>query len=433
MRHFLANSAGFGGVNAVLLGGPVRAESRSRQRVTDRVAITGLGIVSPIGHDPAAFREALRAGRSGVARQDRFEGGDLHAQRAGLVRDFNPRRLMPTVQLRRMDLVAQFATFAVARALADAGISDPAALARVGLVVGTTRGAVDSFESYLDSVRDGRWSAARAIAFPKLVMSSIGGEVSTALGLKGMASTVVDGTTCGLHALVHGFECLRQSASMDVVVVIASDEIGSMFYRLFDKLGVLSGNGFSPYHPEAAGMVLGEGAVAVVLERLSSARKRSAPLLAEISGYGLASDAGGFMGAAEGGPGLERAVRLALAEARLEAGDVDVVYGHGRGLPRHDDRERAAFGRVFGKETPRGCVLGNTGVAEAASGLFSVAAAVLGMRHGEAYPVLSDGVLEGELDFVRGEVRAGSYRRTLVAGSTEQGNNAALVLERGDA
>jgi 3-oxoacyl-(acyl-carrier-protein) synthase len=326
-----------------------------------------------------------------------------------------------------MDLVGQFATVAVGHALADAALADPADLARVGLVVGTTRGAVSSFDRYLDSVRGERWGAAKAIAFPKLVMSSIGGEVSTALGLKGIASTLVDGTGCGLQALAHAFEYVRQNDTVDAVVVVAADEVQELFFGLADRLGVLSGNGFGPYHPRGAGMVLGEGAVALVLERFSSADRRGAPVLAELGGYGLASD---VPGAGSDACALERAARLALEEAGASPAEVDVVYGHGRGLPAHDGREVEAFGRLFGRHVPVGCVMGNTGVAEAASGLFSVAAALLGMQHGEAYPVLSEHPLGVELDYVRRAVRPGEYRRTLVAGSTEQGNNAAVVLTR---
>jgi 3-oxoacyl-(acyl-carrier-protein) synthase len=321
----------------------------------------------------------------------------------------------------------------VGHALAAAGLADPAALARTGLVVGTTRGAVASFDRYLDSVRGEKWAEAKAISFPKLVMSSIGGEVSTALGLKGIASTLVDGTGCGLQALLHALEYVRQNDSVDRVVVVAADEVQELFFRLFDRLGTLSGNGFGPYHPGAEGMVLGEGAVALVIERFSSAEERGAPLLAELGGYGLTSDARGFMGAEAEGWELERAARLALEEAGVSAAEIDVVYGHGRGLPAHDAREVAAFGRLFGRGVPVGCVMGNTGVAEAASGLFSVAAAVLGMQHGEAYPVVSEHPLGTGLDFVQGSARPGRYARTLVAGSTEQGNNAALVLTRGAA
>ena len=268
--------------------------------------------------------------------------------------------------------------------------------------------------------------------FPAMVVSTIGGRVAQYFGLKGMNSTVVEGTTSGIHALIHAFEYLRQNASVDALVVVGADEVGALYVKLFDQLGVLSGDGFGPYAPAAAGMVLGEGAAAVVLERFGSAARRGAAIRAEVRGYGLTSDPGGLRGVGAEGGELERAARLALAEAGLRPDEVDAIYGHGRGVAVHDAREVAAFERLVGRATPVGCVMGNTGVAEAASGLFSVAAAVLGLEHGEMYPVVSDAPLDPALDFVHGAVRRGDYRRVLVAGSTEQGNNAAVVLARAE-
>jgi 3-oxoacyl-[acyl-carrier-protein] synthase II len=434
IQNFLSNSAAFGGVNAVLVGGRADAGRPRPQRAGDRVGITGLGVVSPVGNGVEAFLQSLRGGCSGIAPVDRFEVGECTASRAALVRDFSPRRLAPRLDVRRVDRVSQFAAVAASLALQSAGL-DGTAIAdeRKGIVLGLTRGPAETTEQFMDSLRENGLENLSAKFFPAMVVSTIGGRIAQSFGLKGMNSTVVDGTTSGLHALIHAFECLRQDDTLDAVVVVAADEVGALFFRLFDRLGTLSGNGFGPYHPGAEGMVLGEGAVALVIERFSSAEERGAPLLAELGGYGLTSDARGFMGAEAEGWELERAARLALEEAGVSAAEIDVVYGHGRGLPAHDAREVAAFGRLFGTSVPVGCVMGNTGVAEAASGLFSVAAAVLGMQHGEAYPVVSEHPLGAGLDFVQGSARPGRYARTLVAGSTEQGNNAALVLTRGAA
>ncbi len=383
IRHFLSNSAAFGGVNAVLVGGRADPERPRPQHTFDRVGITGMGIVSPVGNGVEAFLQALRGGRSGIGELDRFEVAECTSKRAALVRDFSPRRLAPQLELRRVDRLSQFAAVAASLALAEAGLNGTAiAEERKGVVLGLTRGPVQTQQEFMTSLRDEGLENLSAKYFPAMVVSTIGGRIAQFFGLKGLNSTVVDGTTSGLHALIHGFECLRQDASMDAIVVVATDEIGALYLNVFDRLGVLSGNGFGPYHSEAAGMVLGEGAAALVLERFGSAERRGAKILAELSGYGLTSDTRGFMGAAPEGHELERAARLALAEAGLTPADVDVVYGHGRGLPAHDARELAAFGRLFGREVPVGCVMGNTGVAEAASGLFSVAAAVLGLGHG---------------------------------------------------
>ncbi|HEX9283128.1 MAG TPA: beta-ketoacyl-[acyl-carrier-protein] synthase family protein, partial [Gemmatimonadales bacterium] len=318
VRYFLSNSAAFGGVNAVLVGGRANPERPRPERMLDGVGITGIGIVSPIGHGVEAFLGGLREGRSGISQLDRFDAEGFACRRAGLVRDFRPRRLAPRLDLRRVDRVSQFAAVAASLALTHAGLDGVAIQEeRKGVVLGLTRGPAETQEQFMASLRDDGLENLSARYFPAMVVSTIGGRIAQYFGLKGLNSTLVDGTTSGLQALIHAFEYLRQNASVDVLVVVAADEIGALYFKLFDRLGVLSGNGFGPYHPEAGGMVLGEGAVALVLERFGSAARRGGRILAELCGYGLTSDPRGFMGAAPEGHELERAARLALAEAGL--------------------------------------------------------------------------------------------------------------------
>jgi 3-oxoacyl-[acyl-carrier-protein] synthase II len=270
-----------------------------------------------------------------------------------------------------------------------------------------------------------------------MVVSTVGGQVSQSFNLKGINSTLVDGMTAGLHALAHAYEVLWQTDDQDALVVVAADEIGPLFYRLFDRLGLLTGPDASvgeqlaPYDPQAGGMILGEGAVALVLERRRHAQKRSARAYAQLAGVGLTTDAYQLGKSEPEGKWLTRAMEAALTEAGLGAAEMDVAYGHGRGLPASDAREVRAWQRLLaGRATPLCCVSGHTGVAEATAGLYSVAAALLGMQRGEAYPVLTAGSLPKELTFVQGQVQRGQYRTALVAGSTEQGNNAAVVLRQ---
>jgi 3-oxoacyl-[acyl-carrier-protein] synthase II len=434
VRHFLSNSTAFGGANVVLAGGRVEPQRPRSVRSTDDVVITGLGVVSPIGIELNAFRAALAGRRCGITPLDRFPLDGCRARHAALVRDFKPRKVLPTLNLRRVDRVTEFAVVAAGLALKHAGLWPvPEAADRIGLIVGTTRGAAASYEKYLDSVRDANWSGASAVYFPNLVMCSIGGQVSGALGLKGIASTLVDGVASGLHALVHGFEMLRRNDSQNAVVIVAADEVTPLFFHMLNELGWLapsdSAEGFWPYDPDAQGMVLGEGAVALVIERSRAARGRGATGIARIAGTGLAADADSASDPE--GRGLQRAAEEALADSGLSPDTPDLVYGHGRGLPAYDASEAAALARLLrGRDVPTCCVNGHLGVAEAASGLFSVVAAVLGLAHGEAYPLARPPADDGRLPWVCGAVRTGDFRTALVAGGTGQGNNAALVLER---
>jgi 3-oxoacyl-(acyl-carrier-protein) synthase len=148
----------------------------------------------------------------------------------------------------------------------------------------------------------------------------------------------------------------------------------------------------------------------------------------EIVGYGLTSDSESSGGLQPSGEWLSRAMENALAEADIPACDLDFCYGQGRGFPGYDQRELRAWDRLFHAcPPPCGCVTGNLGFAEAASGVYGVAAALLGLHYGEIYPLLDAGV---PVPFINGRMLTGSYRYAMVAGGSEIGNNAAVVLKR---
>jgi 3-oxoacyl-(acyl-carrier-protein) synthase len=328
----------------------------------------------------------------------------------------------------------------VAGALADADlVQHPISSERIGLVVGTQFGAAASFEHVLASVSDMRWEKASVAHFPNMVMSSIGGHISKALTLKGISSTLVGGAGSGLHAFIHAVELLRRNEAQDAVVVVVTDEIAPLFFRMLDRLEMLSapdcdgGESLRPYDPGASAATIGEGAVAFVLEPLANAVGRGTRVRAVVSGSGMTADAVAMHGAEPSGKWLEQAARLALKEAHLAVDRIDVVYGQGNGVPCHDRREVCALTRLLKDSvTPVTTVTGNTGLAYSASGAFNIAAAILGMECGEVYPVVPAGIMWPELNFVREHTYTGEYHNTLLLGSTENGNNAALVLRSVD-
>jgi 3-oxoacyl-[acyl-carrier-protein] synthase II len=423
IRSCLCNAMAFGGLNASFVVGPLQAEPRPAPP-PDRVVITGLGIVSPLGCDLESFLAGLSRPGQGIVPIERFDTAGCRARRAGLVREFDARRLVPSAEVRRADLMVQYAAAAARLALKDAGLEGGGVPEeRLGVVVGLTRGPEGSYTRFFENLCKNPLSPATGRLLLRMGRFAVASHLAQALNLKGISATLSDGVTAGLHALAHAYELLRGNPLQDAVVVVAADEVGALFFRLLDAGGVLAPGeaGPAPYDPSAPGMVLGEGAAAVVLERASSARRRGARAWAEFVGYGLAA----------GDEALERAGRLALAEADLQ-GPPELAYGHGRGLPAEDSREAQAWARLLGERVPIGCVLGCTGVAEAASGLYSTVAAAVGLARGEAYPLATAGALPDGLSFVRGGVRPGPYRNTLVLGGTGQGNCAAVVLRRAE-
>lgn len=416
---FMAQSAAFAGANAVIIGGKPKFSNEAQDDIAsqdeaDSVVVSGMGVVSPLGFTLDDFYKALLESKSGISDVDDPTLSACGCRQAGYVRDYKPRKLMPTLKLRRVDRVASFATIATAFALQNAGrwpVEGDGA--ETGLVVGVSRGAATSYEKYLASVEGCQWDAASAVYFPNLVMSSVGGQVSSMLGLRGITSSLVGSTAGGLQALVHAYELFRRNPRQEAVVVVATDEIAPLFFKLFDRLGVLR-NG----KPDSKGMVLGEGAAALVLERESAVTARQGKALARISGYGMTNDASAPRGLDDSGKWLQRAIARSLDRSNLDANQLDAVFCNHLGIPAHDARDSRALDGCLGT-IPRSTIHSLQGVGEASSGLFHTVAAILSIQHDRLLQPMNPTASETL-----------SPQRSLVCASGNDGSNVSVVLNR---
>lgn len=436
---FVSNSAAFGGINAAVVGGRLRSQVNAPQRQQDEVWITGTGVVSPIGCGNDDFHTALTSGRSGIRRVERFDVSALSTQHAALVEEFNPRKLIPTVDTRRAETMNRYAMVAAGLALQSSGLNlRTADTTRLGLIMALTYGSVSVQQSFRESlIKDGLDNLS-AKYFPSMVVSTIGGQVSQTFKLQGINNTVVAGTTSGLHALAHGYELLRQNVDQDGLVVVGADEVGELMFRIFSDRGSTATTADELWQLNAyaagRGRVLGEGSGAVFIERATSARARGAQPLARVCGFGATNDGASFKSSDSTGTWLSKAIRLALRDAEKQTHEIDWILTHGRGEAHYDAREVAALRRVFGDNCPPvSCIAGNVGVGGASMGMFSLVAAVLGMQRGTAFPTVSTIADEScGLPLVRQQAAAGAYRNVLVVGSTENGGNMAIVLDQLD-
>jgi 3-oxoacyl-[acyl-carrier-protein] synthase II len=406
--QFLALSAAFGGCNCAILAGQVGAESLPASAASDTIVITGLGVISPLGCDPQAAFAAS------------FKDGVGWASDATIapVSDFDPKRHLPRGRSSRMNRITQFAVAAIEQALTDAGWTpDRRRPTAIGLMVGLSRGAAGNFEACMESVRGGAWDKASPIAFPNLVMSSVGGQAAVAVGLKGAASTLVGEAEVGISVVAHAAALLAQQPQLDAVVVLAADELAPLFMRL---QRTVHGHRTLP---------LAEGAVALVLERRGAAEARGAPVLASIAGWAQSFDAvPGPLDADTDGVWLEQAIRAAVGRAGETPERVDLALTLARDEPRFDKREAAALLRVFGNAIPPvGGLSGHAGWAEASGGLLAIAMAIMALREGRVpAPATRLGApwLAAPAE--------GIFRTALVAGSSRHGSNAAVLIRQPD-
>jgi 3-oxoacyl-[acyl-carrier-protein] synthase II len=428
VNHFIANSIAFGGGNSAVVVAAPQRDRLTCENSVEEVAITGIGIISPFGCGKEPFLSALQKGQSGIAKIERFHTDGTCFKQAGLVNDCTD--ASHDNSLKRLPALQRFATAAISGAMCDAGlVNHRLPQDRVGLFVALSRGPAEAQEHFFRSLSSGTRGPAMGKAMLKMGRFHVTSSLARTFHLRGFCATISDGATAGLHALIHARDVMRSDRDHDAMIVVAADELGPLFLRVAEDVGFLAADGRScPYDLESHGTILGEGAVAVVVERLADAKRRNASVYAVLHGCGLTHDAVGYMQVEPNAEEFGRAIDLALSEAAIAPDEIDLVYGHGRGIPEYDRREIDAFQARF-RQSPVSCVTATLGLGEASCGLFSVAAAAIGLQRDEVYP-LTNGVSLSSLPTLVTSYHRLTQRNVLVAGGTESGNNAALVLSR---
>jgi len=330
-----------------------------------RVAVTGLGAVTPVGLDQPTTWSALVAGCSGLGPISRFDAAALgfESRVAAEVKGFDPAERLDPRAARRMDRVTQLAVAAAGEALADAGLLDPAAgrLAADGLAperVGAFAGsALAGVETLLGEEAVYHARGARRVSpftIPMLLADSVPGTVAIQFGLKGPNMAHLSACASGANAIGEALAAIRRGAA-DVMITGGSEAaIVPVVVAGFQNMGALSkwsGEprlASRPFDAGRDGFVIGEGAGMLVLERLEHARGRGARVYAELVGYGSTADAVHATAPAEDGEGMLRAIALALAEAGLAPGDIDYVNAHGTSTPLNDAVETRVLRSLFG-------------------------------------------------------------------------------------
>lgn len=408
IEYFIAQSAAFAGANAVIVGGKAgQSNGPAASMPVEDIVVSGIGVVSPIGLNVQEFAQSILTGQSGLVSAADLDKVLCADQWAGLVKNFNPRKLMPTLNLRRVDKVAAYATVASSFALQDAKLWPVAGDGgQIGLIVGVARGASSSYATYLSSVEGGQWTNASPISFPNLVMSSVGGQVSSSLGIRGITSSLVGAGAGGLQAMTHALELFRRNRHQDAVIVVTSDELSPFYFRLFDRLGLLSNSAAA-----CPRMKPGEGSIAWVLERASSVKARGGRAWARVLSYGLTCDANLPHGVEASGKWLHRAIEQALKTGGRKPSQIDLLYRLASGRCAPDSREETVMGGIFGPDRSVKTVTNLTGYAEASSAMFNATAAILNM-HG------------------LGLATDQSHYSALVIASGEEGSHAAVCLDR---
>jgi len=378
----VSNNFAFGGANASIVF--ARAGSRSQgppQPQLDRVVVTGLGVLTPAGTDVDALWEAYSAGRDCTTMEDGVRIGRV---------DFSPGDFLGPKERKRVDRLGLFSIIASRLALADAALElSDENRTRVGAILGTGVGPMESMEGFAVGVIEEGSGGANPAVFPNTVYNAAGGQVAIKVGALGSASTVTAGHAAGASSLCYGCD-LAATDHADAVLCLGADSLTDTVITAYRELGVLAG-GASPTDGGAGtshgagshGMALAEAGVAVLVERLGAARERGARIHGEVLGYAVTSDARGIGRIDPEGEGLERAMRLALECAGVNASELAAVWASRCGLAIADEAEARAIERVAGAEVKVNAPKLLLGEPMGAGASLSVALAIAAWEHGE--------------------------------------------------
>ncbi len=321
-----------------------------------RVAVTGMGAVTPIGTGVEAFWESIRQERIGFAPITRFDASGYKCGLAAEVKDFRPEDHMDKKSVRRMELFCQFAVAAAGEAMEDAGLNmekeDPF---RVGCSIGSGIGSLQAIEREYGKLLEKGPSRVGPLFVPMMISNMAAGNVSIALGLKGKSLNVVTACATGTNSIGEAFRAI-QCGDAEVMLAGGTEAaVTPIGIAGFSALKALSESRDParcsiPFDKDRSGFVMGEGAGVVVLEELEHARARGAHIYAEVLGYGCTSDAFHITSPAEDGSGAARAMEYAMAEAGVAPGEVTYINAHGTSTHLNDLFETRAIKMAFGDQ-----------------------------------------------------------------------------------
>lgn len=320
----------------------------------NRVVVTGMGAVTPIGNSVEEFWDGLKEKKVGIAPITVFDTADYKVKLAAEVKDFDPKKYMDPKTAKRMERFSQFAVAAAKEALGHAGIEmereDPF---RVGVCIGSGIGSLQSIEREYKKLLDKGPSRVNPLLVPLMIGNMAAGNVAIQFGLKGKCFNVVTACATGTHSIGEAFRSI-QYGEADVMVAGGTEaSITPLSIAGFGALTALSTSqnplrASIPFDRDRNGFVMGEGAGVVVLESLEHARKRGAKIYGEVAGYGATCDAYHITSPAEDGSGAAKAMEWAIRDAGARAEDIDYVNAHGTGTHHNDLFETKAIKLALG-------------------------------------------------------------------------------------
>ncbi|MXS79637.1 3-oxoacyl-[acyl-carrier-protein] synthase II [Nitrosomonas eutropha] len=408
-----------------------------------KIAITGLGIVSPIGNTVPEAWENVIAGKSGITQITRFDISDFSSKIAGEVKEFEITEYLSAKEARRMDIFIQYGMAAAIQAVKDAGISDVTRFdaERIGVNIGSGIGGLPMIENTNAAYHAGGPRKISPFFIPGTIINMVAGNLSIMFGYKGPNLAIVTACTTATHCIGSSARMIEHGDADIMICGGAESCITPLAVGGFASARALSSNNDDPatasrpWDLKRDGFVLGEGAGILVLEEMEHAKKRGAKIYAELAGFGMSADAYHMTAPCEDGEGAARCMKNALSDAQLNLEDIHYINAHGTSTPLGDIAETVAVKRCFGAhagslaisstKSMTGHLLGAAGGVEA---IFST----LAIFHQIAPPTinLDEPDPECDLDYVPNTAREMKIDTALSNSFGFGGTNGTLVFRK---
>ena len=406
-----------------------------------RVAITGMGVVSPCGNDLTTYWTNIRNGKGGIGRLTRFEPEPYTSQIAGEVRDFDAGQFIDRKGIRHTDRFVQYAWVASLQAMEQSGL-DPTTYPseRLGVIIGSGIGGIETLEKQHQVLLERGPSRVSPFFVPMMISDMACGQLSIVFNAKGPNFCTVSACASGAHALGEAFRLIREGYSDAVVAGGAESPLTPLALAGFCSMKALSTRNDSPetasrpFDKDRDGFVMAEGAATLILEEWESADARGAEILSELVGYGSTADAYHVTAPEPNGEGAARAMKLALESAEISVGEVDYINAHGTSTPLNDRGETLAIRSVFGAHAESLAVSSTksmTGHLLGAAGAVEAVASIMALRDNVIPPTINHEVPgeDCDLDYVPKTAREKKISTVLSNSLGFGGHNVSLLFK----
>ena len=410
--------------------------------MTNRVVITGMGAVTPLGNTAEESWQGIREGRNGIDKITTFDTDAMGGHKCimgGEVKNF----VYPDKRAaRRLDKTSQFSLAAAGEAMTQSGIVsgenvDPY---RFGIMAASGIGGIQTLESQIakSAVRD-KIRTVSALMIPMSIINLIAGNLSIEFQAKGSCLGIVTACASGTHAIGEAFRNIKHCYADVMIAGGAESAFAPICFSGFENMTATTTRTdkdrcSTPFDKERDGFVMGEGAAYFVLESLEHAQARGAEILGEVAGYGSTCDAYHITAPSPDGTGAAGAMKLALQEAGLQPENIDYINAHGTGTPLNDSAETQSVKLVFGEHTaiPMSSTKGNTGHLLGAAGAIEGIFCVQAMRDSFIPPTINLKVPDPalDLDYVPNEGRRAELHYTMSNNLGFGGHNGSLILKK---